>query len=122
MSHLDEKTIEAQLVAVVKSKSKNDKLAWMRKYNKLQTYARELKPLEDKALEIFKEKQPILDKISALRVEMIKECVHPREALIHNGNHIVCKFCDARLSIPATVHVADNEIDDNFELEAIENV
>ena len=122
MAHLDEKTIEAQLVAVVKAKSKNDKLAWMRKYKKLQAYSEELLPLEEKALAVFQEKQPILDKISELRAEMIKECVHPREALIHNGNHIVCKFCEARLSIPATVHVAGNEIDDGFELEPIENV
>lgn len=103
MSHFCEKDIENQLTSVGKQKTKNEKLAWQRKLKKMEGLIAELEPLQEAILAIMDKKQPILDDITLLRNEMIKECVHPRDYLIHKGSHIECKFCSARLSIPSTL-------------------
>ena len=67
---------------------------------------------------IIKEKEPLLDEIAILRNEMVKECIHPKDHLVHMNTYLVCRFCERRLSIPRTVErttSSDNSTDDGEE-------
>jgi small-conductance mechanosensitive channel len=89
-----------QLEAVSNHRNKNEKLSFNRKIKKLEELVEAVKPLEEEILKLFLQKQPLMDEISELRNEMVKECIHPLNYLIHKGDHILCKFCDAKISLP----------------------
>jgi hypothetical protein len=59
-----------------------------------------MRPLEEKIMALQAEHQSHLDKIQILRKQMVKECIHPRNSLVHKNTFIECKFCNAKLSIP----------------------
>jgi hypothetical protein len=42
-----------------------------------------------------------LDEISALRKEMVRECVHPYTHLLHKGEIVECKFCSRQFKVLA---------------------
>ena len=97
-NRLTEAQVELELDLVSKTKKKNERLSWARKREKMERLVEELEPVEDRLLEIYKnEKLPILDKINELRTIMVKECVHPRDMLVHKGTHVECKFCQSKL-------------------------
>lgn len=96
---LDEDQARRELEMVAKGADKNQRLAWRRKKVRMETLLERIKPLEEKALEIILEKQPIMDDIESVRQKMIKECIHPADNLIHKGNFILCKFCKSKLKI-----------------------
>ena len=53
-----------------------------------------LKPIEDEIIDLMAKKMPIIDEISALRREMVTECVHPFTHLQSQPDGTVqCKFC-----------------------------
>lgn len=90
----------AQINFISKVKNNNERLSWKRKYEKLQDIVKELEPINQKFLELEDIRNEILERILALRKIMVKECVHPKEYLIHKGDHIECKFCNVKLSLP----------------------
>ena len=79
---------------------KNEKLKWNRLHDKMQKYLDKIQPFEEQILDIQKKRAPIIDDIDYLRIEMVDTCIHPKDLLIHNGDHILCKFCNKKLSIP----------------------
>lgn len=101
--------IETDFKFVSKQFDKNDKLAWNRKKVKLDLLIEQLKPFEDRMLEIIKERQPIMDKIVELRNVMVHECVHPIDSLVHKDAFIHCKFCDAKLTINKYKYFIDEQ-------------
>ena len=115
MPHLCETVTENQLAAVVRQKTKNEKLAWQRKLKRMEVLIDQLRPLEDEILKIMERKLPIMDDVAALRAEMVKECVHPRDLLLHKGGWIECKFCNAKLSIPTDSQVSEAAEEDEGE-------
>lgn len=63
-----------------------------------------LKPIEDQIMDLMSAKLPIIDEISALRREMVRECVHPFTMLTDLGDEQVrCKFCEKSIKIVQTV-------------------
>lgn len=99
-TRLSEDEIKKQLNKISRVKEKNERLAWKRKYDKLKAYVGELEPIENEILELIKEKKmPLVEAISDLRAVMVKECVHPKDFLVHKGNHVECKFCNTRLGL-----------------------
>ncbi len=91
---------DREIEIVVMNRNYNEKISWKRKLDKLNGFIEALKPIEDKISEILiNEKQPILDNISEVRGIMVRECVHPRNFLSHDGNTITCKFCNKRLKV-----------------------
>jgi hypothetical protein len=58
-----------------------------------------LEPLNEEALKILYKKQPILDSIEDIRQKMIKECVHPKDHLVHKGSFVLCRFCENRINV-----------------------
>ena len=91
---------ERDLKTVSNVKDKNEKLSWARQQKKIEDMVANMQPLEDRILALNLERQTHLDKILELRRQMIKTCIHPRNSLVHNVSHILCKFCNAKLSIP----------------------
>lgn len=79
---------------------KSEKIKWSRYTERMNKILQKIEPIEDKILDLLQTKQPYLDEIELLRLEMIDMCVHPKHLLIHNGNHITCKFCNKMFSIP----------------------
>lgn len=79
---------------------KRDKVMFSRKYDELQrVIEEELVPLQNEAMEIFLKQQPIMDRITEMRKELVTICVHPLEFLepIKEGG-FVCKFCNKKVT------------------------
>lgn len=99
IAHSEEQR-EKDLKVVSNIKDKNEKLSWTRRQKKIELMVAEMQPLEDKIMALQAERQIHLDKIYELRKQMVKECIHPRNSLVHKETYIECKFCNAKLSIP----------------------
>jgi hypothetical protein len=98
--HITEEKIATDIQTIVNHRDKNERLSWKRKKDKMEALVAELEPVEDEILRLLEEKKyPIMNKIDALRSEMIKECVHPKDVLVHYGTHVECKFCNARIGV-----------------------
>lgn len=81
---------------IANTATRNERLAWNRKMVKMEKLVDELRPIEERILEIIAtEKYPLMDKIEAVRKVMVNECVHPVEFLEVDPNytHAHCKFC-----------------------------
>ena len=91
---------ERDLKNVANIKDKNEKLSWTRRQKKIEEMAIEMQPIEDQILALTAQRQEVLDKIQVLRKQMVKECIHPKNSLVHKETYIECKFCNAKLSIP----------------------
>jgi hypothetical protein len=97
--HITEEKINKDLQKISTFRDKNERLSFKRKMTKMEDLVKKLTPIEDEILQLLEKKQPILDDIRELRYEMVKECVHPRDMLVHYGTHIECKFCEAKLAV-----------------------
>lgn len=113
----EEKTKHIQ--AVSSHHGKNAKLAWNRKIKKMDGLIADVRVLQEQILELTRKQQPTLDDIAVLRAEMIKECVHPKDHLVHLDTYLVCKFCDRKISIPRIVKdaVAEDAADESEDVE-----
>ncbi len=81
--------------------NRSEKTSWKHKQGKMEALIEELRPIETKILTILsEEKQPMMDKIAALRSIMVKECIHPYDLLIIKDNFVECKFCNKKLRVP----------------------
>lgn len=82
---------------------RNVKKSWNRKMDNMKKLLGELEPIEDKILELMHEKGKLFDRIQEIRKTMVKECIHPKEFLVYKEDHVLCKFCDRKISIPKNV-------------------
>ena len=96
---LDEDAANKEISEVSKHADKNQRLAWRRKKKRIEDLIERLQPLQEKKLELILEMQPTLDEIEDVRQEMVKECIHPADYLVHKGTHIECKFCRSKIRV-----------------------
>ena len=95
----EQKQQDINTIAAVKNK--NERLSWKRKHEKLtEMIENEIRPLEELMLKTLEQKMKAVDRMDELRKQMVKECIHPKEQLIHKGTYVECKFCDCKLSLP----------------------
>ena len=88
--------------------SRSEKTSWQRKMNNMEDMLKQLRPLEDKVLQLNAEMQPIYDAMAILRSVMVLECIHPKNHLVIKDECVECKFCGKRLKIPGiSAHMAD---------------
>lgn len=80
--------------------SRSEKTSWNRKMNNMVSLLAELRPIEDKILELTQSKHEVFDRIQVLRNVMVQECIHPFEQLLMKDKHVECKFCNKKLSLP----------------------
>jgi hypothetical protein len=88
------------LETIANNANRSEKTSWNRKMDNMVKLIAKLRPLEEKILEIEGQKLPIIDEIQELRQLMVKECIHPFDHLTFFENHVRCKFCEKRISIP----------------------
>jgi len=79
---------------------RSEKTSWNRKMDNMVKLLAQLRPIEEKILELQADKMPIFDDVQALRETMVKECVHPYPHLTLFEDHVVCKFCNKKIRIP----------------------
>jgi hypothetical protein len=101
--HISEDKIKSDIDKITTYRDKNERLSWKRKKDKIEALAKELEPIEDEIRRLIVEKRkPLLDEVEDLRAIMIKECIHPRDQLVHYGTHVECKFCLAKIGVVDT--------------------
>lgn len=105
----DQSRIRQMLEAIANNADRSEKTSWNRKMDNMIKLIAKLRPLQDKILALEKQKVPTLNAISDLRGTMVKECIHPFDHLTYFENHIRCKFCDRRISVPREFADADEE-------------
>lgn len=98
----EEQATERRLFeAVANTANRSDKTSWNRKMDNMVKILARLRPIEQQILDLQAEKMPIMDEISDLRATMVNECVHPYEFLVNMEDHVLCKFCNKRISKPS---------------------
>jgi len=80
--------------------NRSEKTSWNRKLKNMKKLLAKLSPIEEQMIELFQKKQPILDEVAELRATMVNECIHPSDQLVMKEDHVVCKFCGKRISLP----------------------
>lgn len=80
--------------------NRSEKTSWNRKMDNMVKLMSQLRPIEEKIIELQNEKIPLFDEIQKLRLTMINECVHPYSHLVVLEDSIECKFCSKRMSVP----------------------
>lgn len=96
----DESIVRRQLEKVADHATRNEKVSWDRKMDNMVKLLATLRPIEDRIADLLAQKIPVLDEIRELRQDMCTHCVHPYTHLVHKEDHIECKFCTSKLSIP----------------------
>ena len=89
--------------------TKSEVASWTRKRKLLEKLiVDQVRPMEQKLMEITLELQPLYDEIQQSRTEMVRTCIHPKDLIVHDEttNTFICKFCDKRMNI---VGLADYE-------------
>lgn len=97
---IEESTTRRQLEAIADHANRNEKVSWDRKMDNMVSLLAVINPLEQKILDLNTKKAPLMDQLIALRKDMVYECVHPFDNLVHKGDFIECKFCMTKLSLP----------------------
>jgi len=96
----EESRIRQMLETIANNADRSEKTSWNRKMDNMVKLIAKMKPIEEQILELTKQKMPIFDDIQELRLTMVKECVHPFDHLTYFENHVRCKFCERRISVP----------------------
>ena len=97
---LEETRTRQLLESIANNADRSEKTSWNRKMDNMVKFITRLKPFEEQILELERQKLPTIDDIQALRQLMIKECIHPYDHLTYFKNHVRCKFCNRRISVP----------------------
>lgn len=80
--------------------TRGEKVSWDRKMDNMRAIFDKLVPIEDQIMDLMVVKQKIMDEISLLRVEMVRDCVHPYTHLsLQNDGTVNCKFCNKTFAV-----------------------
>jgi hypothetical protein len=86
------------LEVIADNATRSEKVSWDRKMDNMVSLIAKLRPIEEQILDLMATKTPIIDDISTLRRDMVRDCVHPYQMLAHKGEIVECKFCARRFS------------------------
>lgn len=78
--------------------NRSEKTSWNRKMDNMVKLMSQLRPIEEKIIELQNEKIPLFDAIQELRLTMVNECVHPYSHLSVQDDYTLCKFCNRRIN------------------------
>lgn len=91
---------KAALNEIYQYVSRNERIAWTRRHASfIKRIERDVTPIEDKILELTMQKMQIMDDMEEDRQELIRSCIHPKEFLFFKDDHVICRFCQARLKV-----------------------
>ena len=89
--------------------NRSEKTSWNRKMENMVKLLAKIRPIEQKILNLHREKLPLLDEVHELRQTMVNECVHPFDQLIVKEDHVLCKFCNRKLKRSTVAQNADSK-------------
>ena len=89
-----------QKEAIANAANRSEKTSWNRKMENMVKLLATLRPIEQKILDLQRQKFPIMDEVHELREIMVNECIHPYDQLVVKEDHVLCKFCNRRLKRP----------------------
>jgi hypothetical protein len=92
--------VRRTLEAVADYAPRGEKVSWDRKMDNMVALLARLRPIEEHIIDLMAQKLPIIDEITALRREMVRDCVHPFTHLVHNEDGtVLCKFCNKTINV-----------------------
>lgn len=98
---VEQKRIQAVFQAIGSHAIKGEVAAWTRKRKSIErVVATSIRPLEDQIIAANAALQPLYDQLNTMRAEMVEFCIHPIDMLAYKGDHVICKFCGAKLNAP----------------------
>lgn len=92
--------IRRALEAVADSATRSEKVSWDRKMDNMVALLAKLRPIEEQLSDLMVKKMELVDTISALRHQMVRECVHPFDSLTYFDDGVRCKFCNHTFNKP----------------------
>lgn len=96
----DDTKVRRTLETIADAATRGEKVSWDRKMDNMVGLLAKLRPIEDQIGDLMTSKMPIMDEISALRRDMVRDCTHPYTHLIHLGNNAArCKFCEKTFAV-----------------------
>lgn len=95
----NEADVRHLLETIADNATRSEKVSWDRKMDNMVSLMAKLRPIEEQILDMMALKTPIIDEISALRREMVRDCVHPYTHLLPKDDVVECKFCSKRFSV-----------------------
>lgn len=97
----DQAEVRRRLETIADTATRSEKISWDRKMDNMVRLLAKLRPIEEQILDLLAQKGPLVDEVQLLRIEMVKECVHPYTHLTYNENDgtVVCKFCERKFAI-----------------------
>lgn len=97
---VEESSIRQTLETIADNATRSEKVSWDRKMDNMVSLLAKLKPIEEQILDLMDAKTKIVDEISVLRSDMVRECVHPFTHLVHlDNNKATCKFCNKTFTV-----------------------
>lgn len=97
---VEEARVRQMLESIANNSDRSEKTSWNRKLDNMVKLIARLAPLEDQIAELEALKTPMIDDVQALRQVMVNECIHPYDHLTYFENHVNCKFCNRKISVP----------------------
>ncbi len=98
----EEQSVRQLMETIADNATRSEKVSWDRKMDNMVSLLAKLKPIEEKIIDLMAEKTPIVDEITALRKEMVRDCIHPFTHLVHKGENVAeCKFCGKTFKVKA---------------------
>ena len=97
---VEESRVRQLLESIANNADRSEKTSWNRKLDNMVKLIAKMRPIEEEILKLTEQKLPVFDEIQELRLIMVKECVHPFDHLTYFEDHVRCKFCDRRISVP----------------------
>lgn len=95
----EESRIRKAKERVANTANRSEKTSWDRKMDNMIKLLGKLEPIEQQMSDLMALKIPIMDDVQILRMEMVKDCVHPYTHLVFHHDHVVCKFCNNKFNV-----------------------
>lgn len=101
MVNLSNTDIRAVFEVIAGHANKTEIAAWSRKRKAIERVIDvHITPLEQKIIELNGQLMPHYDQLAKQRSELTEFCIHPIDMLVYVDGLVVCKFCEAKMSVP----------------------
>lgn len=112
---ITEAEIRHTLEIIADNATRSEKVSWDRKMDNMVKLLAKLKPIEEQIMDLMASKAPIIDEVSELRRDMVRECVHPFTHLTvtseiidgKTNETVACKFCDRKFGIRSVLNTEE---------------
>lgn len=96
--------------------TRSEKVSWERQFGNMQKLLEtKIQPLENQIIALMAEKSKYIDEMVAIRDELVRDCIHPFEHVVEDGEShaalvdsvtilrpggtYICKFCNKKVAL-----------------------